>query len=451
MQSKNVLNILEAQSFFINSSVKVGKITFASYLINSLFKEKVIIFTPQESFLFKRRFEILSKQFIPLAKIKDSVQTYYLKENWHGLKQNYGLSFFLQEIESIVKSSEQKVILFHRFAEYFEFQDRYEIENIYKSLIKIATANDKKIIFSTNTQHVNYEYIHNAAEEFSDVTINIRENENHERLIDIKDIAHNYEYPLMNFKINKNTFLLDYYDAHELEKTRPRNILIAKLDDIENNLDDLCSYIFNKPNFILKHANSLATILQEIFIMPDVIVILMKRNMQNFDTIKAIRQQLPNTPIVTILDQDFVRAEDAQEAYSYGCDDLFSNNLSLENLILSFQKNSKTFFYNDEMKTLPQLPNIAPDFNSLKEFANACLEKSIFFSAFVFNTNHDTKKVTQISRKHDYIYQTDEKLYYLALNTRLKDAKSILKAYSNYEVLCTWEPLNNTDLTGCFQ
>ena len=52
MQNTNVLNILESHSFFINSGAKVGKTTFASYLVRSLFKEKVIVFTPQESFLF---------------------------------------------------------------------------------------------------------------------------------------------------------------------------------------------------------------------------------------------------------------------------------------------------------------------------------------------------------------------------------------------------------------
>lgn len=452
MKHQNFLSILDANSFIIDSGPKVGKMTFVSYLITVLFKEKAIIFTPQESFLYKRRMRSLSKQFLQLKNIEDVYSVYNLKEEWHTLKQKYGYAFFLQELEHIIATSDEKIIVIHRIAEYFEFQDRYEIDTIYKSLVKMVTSHEKKIIFLANNKHENYVYVHNVAEEFSDVLISINTNERSERLINIKDVLHNQEYPLMSFKINKETFLLDYYqEKTELAQDRVKNVLIVELDTAGEDLRDVCSYIFNKPNFVVKYADSLQSILQEIFVSPDIIVVMMKRTKANLDTIKTIKTQLPNSPIVTILDQDFVRAEDAQEAYNYGCDELFSNNLALENLILAFQKASKSLFYTQEINKLKQYPNIMSSIDEMRELAKSCMERSIFFTAFVFKAGANSKKITHLSRQYDYIYQTDEKLYYLAISTAPKDAKHIIAKYNDFEIFCMWEPINHTKIEDCLQ
>lgn len=452
MKNNDFMSVLDANSFIIDSKAKVGKVTFVSYLITALFKDKALIFTPQESFLFKRRLDSLSEQFLQFKSIKEIYSPYYLKEDWHTLKQRYGYTFFLQELEHIIVSSEEKIIVLHRVAEYFEFQDRYEIENIYKSLIKLAILHEKKIIFLVNSGHENYEYISNVAQEFTDVLISMSVNEKSERIINIKNVLHNHEYPPMNFKINKGTFLFDYYQkSTEITQNRTKNVLIAELDKADDNLRDICSYIFDKPNFKVKYANSLQTILQEIFVSPDLIIIMMKRTQSNLETIRSINMQLPDSPIVTILDQNFVRGEDAQEAYTYGCDELFSNEFSLEKLILALQKASKTLFYTQEMGKLPKYNNIMESLQELKNLAQSCMKHSIFFTLFVFDTHHDTNKISKISRHNDYIYQSNEKLYYLAISTVPKDVKNLLKQHSEYELECIWEPINHTSLEVCFQ
>jgi len=453
-ENKDFLNILEANSFTVSGGTKIGKMTFVSYMLTTLFKQKALLFTPQEKFLFKRRLTSLSKQFIQLEKINDFYTIFYTKEEWHTLKQKYGFAFFLQELEYIITSSseEEKIIIFHRIDEYFEFQDRYEIQNVYTSLIKTAVAHNKKIIFLANNKHENYEYINNLAEEFSDVLITIDINEKNERLIDIKDILHNKEYPLIHFKINKETFLLTYY--HETSQTtqnRVKNVLISELNRVHDNLKDICSYIFDKPDFNVKYADSLQSILQEIFLSPDIIIVMMKRTKENLKTIKAIKEQLPNSPIVTILDQEFVRAEDAQEAYHYGCDELFANNLPLEKLILTFQKVSKTLFYEKEIQQLQKYDNIMKSLDDMKNLAQACIDRSVFFTIFIFTTDKGTKKIQKSSRHHDYIFQSEKKLYLLALNTLPRDAKALSAKYNSYTLECIWEPINHTSVTRCLR
>jgi len=446
-------SLLNVDSLIINSDSKTGKVTFLSYLVKSLYQSKAIIFTPQEEYLFDRRIASLANRFPLFANLEDSYTPYFLKEEWHTLKQKYGYAFLLRELEHIIATSEEKIIVFHRVGEYFEFQDRYEIESFYKSLVKTTSLHNKRIIFMLNNQNENFDFIFNVAEEFSDVSISITSNDNHERLLNIKDMVHNQEHPLLNFRINGDIFLLDYHNkTREISEEKVKNVLIAEIDQAHDNMKDICSFIFKKPNFNVRYADSLHTILQEIFISPDVIIVLMKRNKHNFETIAAIKKQLPNSSIVGILYQNFVRTEDIQEAYNNGCDQLFANNLSLENLIVTLQKSSQTLFYTKTLNSLPKLNNIITNKEDFLKLANACIEKSVFFTAFIMESKSKFEKIRSTSRNSDYVYQTDNKIYYLAISTMPKDVKHITKNFekmhSDLQVTSMWEPINHTSFEG---
>ena len=454
MISKDLLTILNADSMIIESGGKAGKMTFLFYLINFLYKEKAIIFTPQEGYLFNRRIKSLSSQYKQFSNLEEIITPYYLDEKWNTLKQKYGYDFFLQELTQIITTSDEKIIVLHRIGEFFEFQDRYEIETVYKTLIKLATVHKKKMIFLANDQNENYEYIRRIADEFTDVSISIHNNEQNERLLNIKDVLQNREYPVMHFKIHNENFILDLYEKNQaVTDTKVKNILIAELNQAHDNMKDICSYIFQKPNFAVKYADSLQSILQEIFIAPDVIIVLMKREKANFDTISAIKKQLPNTMIIAIVDQKFVRTEDIQEAYTNGCDELFANNLSLETLILSLQKASKTLFYTESINSIPKFNNILDSIEDFESLARECIAKSLFFTAFTIETKQEFEFITKSSRNSDYIYQTKHKIYYFALSTMPKDISHIVdkyrNQYSDLALTCMWEPINHDTFENC--
>jgi len=453
---QNISEVLDVHSIIIDGNSKSGKMTFLSYLINFLYKNKAIIFTTQESYLFKRRLGALSQQFTQFLDIESSVTPYYLKDNWHIVKQKYGYEFLIKELEHIIATSDEKIVVMHRFGEFFEFQDRYEIENIYKALTKLTLLHDKKIIFLVNNKNENYEYINHVAEEFSDVSISIKSNESNERLINIKNILQNQEYPLMNYKITQNNFSLDYHKANQaVTENKVKNILIAELDTAHDNMKEIFGYILNKPNFSVKYANCLQSILQEVFIAPDVVVVLMQRSEENFKTIQTIKEQLPNTKIVGIMDQDFIRSEDMQEAYDKGCDELFANNFALETLILTMQKAAKVPFYSDAIELLPKYNNILNNFDEFRELAKGCEKLSVFFTAFSIESKIKFKKVKTSGRNNDYLFQTDYKLYYLVINTMPKDIKHIVKNYEDEHkdlvINCIWEPINNISLEECMK
>jgi hypothetical protein len=450
----------EADSMIINSEAKVGKMTFAFYLVKLLFNEKALIFSPQESYLFNKKLTSLAKQFRQYKDMENYITRYSLNEEWSNLKRVYGYTYLLEELERIIVTSEEKLVLFHRLGEFFEFQDRYEIESFYKSLVKIVTKHGKKIIFIVNNQNQNYKYIQSVAEEFSDVSITLTKNEKNERLVDVKNILTHQEYPPMQFLFYEKNFILKHLDeAEDSESDRAKNILIMELDtnldSLQANMVNIYQYIFNRPEFHLYHANSFQSILHNIFIKPDVIIILMNRTEENFETIRAIKKQLPKTTIISVVEQDFVRTEDVQKAYDYGCDELFPRTYLFDKFILALQKSIKLPFYSDTLNRLPESKNILESKNELKELATFCIENTIFFSIFAIKKNEKYENLKSTMRRLDYMYVNEDKIYYMALNTMPENIKIILEKQAEkfgekLDLLSVCTPLNLEMLEECF-
>jgi DNA-binding NarL/FixJ family response regulator len=450
MKNKDHWNLLHAHSLIIDSAPKIGKFTFLLYLLTTLYKKKALILTPQEGYLFQKRMNALSTQYSQFSNLEEILSPLYLKQEWYTLKQKFGYEFFIQEVENILINVEEEIIVFHKFDDFFGYQDRYDIEAVYKAIVKTASINNKRVIFLTNNQHENHEFIQKTAQEFTDMAISIKTNEKNHRLISIKNILHNQEYPLLKFEITQNAFLLGYADDLEKQATDEiHNILITELDSGSNHIKTICNFIFQKQNIHLKYADSLKTILQEIFIRPDMIVLFMKRTQENLETIKAIKTQLPDTPIIVILDQDFIRAEDFQEAYLYGCDELFAHDLKLERLVLAFQKASNSTFYTDAIHTLPKLDNNLKSIKEISSLANKCIEKSIFFSLFIFHKEENNHEQYSVNRKYDFIFIDKHKIFYLALNTVPNDVTFIEKRLKKCKLICTWEPTNDSNIEEC--
>jgi len=435
--SRDIFLVLkEADSIVMHSDAKMGKMTLSLYLCKLFFEEKVLFFSPKDSYLFNKKIALLEKQHPQFENISKQISPYYLKEDWDTIKRQYGYGFLLIELEMLIESSDEKIIIFHHFGEFFEFQDRYEIEHFYQILVKIVTKNKKKIIFLVDKQNINYQYIQNVAHEFSDIIMTIYKNETNERLVNIHHITENQEYPLMHFVLHKKIFILEYKDKNiDVEKKRVKNILIMELNSFaevkRTKIKDIYNYVFNRPEFNLYHANSLQSILQNIFIKPDVIIVLMDRSKDNFAIIKAIKNQLPYTIITTVIDQDYVRSENIQEAYEYGCDEVFPRTYSFDKFILFFQKTVKNFFYTESLKVIQNKTNILNTLDEFKNLVDVCLDNKIFFTFLLLERDKVFDDLATSMRKLDFIYQDNKKIYYLALNTMPYHVDIILQKHAS--------------------
>jgi len=457
--SRGISGILNnADSFIIYSEPKVGKSTFALYIIKMLYQEQAVVFSSQDSYVFDKKIKALAKQFTQFENINNHLTHYYLSKEWKLSKRLYGYGLLLQEIDTLLSQSDEKIILFHKLEDFFEFQDRYEIESFYKSLIKLSREHNKKIIFIINNQSQNYRYIQSIAEEYSDLAIQLSKNEHNDRVVEIKNLVNNEEYPLVNFSQKDSYFLLKYQEL-DSDKNRVRNVLLMDLneekDEMHQHMIDIFQYIFNRPNFSITYADSLQSSLQHIFIEPDLIIIVMNRNEENFATIKAIKKHLKKTKIITIIQQDFVRTEDIQEAYMNGSDELFPRNFLFNDVILSLQKSLDSSFYSDSLKTINIPQSQLNSFTVLKEFALECTNKGIFFTLFAVRMKAENVEFIQSSmRRFDFICQVDNVVYYLALNTMSSNVDIILKKQEekydkSLDLIFKCTPFNQSMVEGC--
>lgn len=105
------------------------------------------------------------------------------------------------------------------------------------------------------------------------------------------------------------------------------------------------------------------------------------------------------------------------------------------------------------LNSLTKHKNIMKSLDELKGLALECVEKSIFFTAFVLQSDSGFAPIKETSRKTDYIYLEKNKLYCLALNTMPKDAYIIADKFKKQNpdlyFRCIWEPINSAVIEEC--
>lgn len=422
---------LGSNSFVIHGEPKSGKFTLLAYLVRILYKEEVVLLSPQEDYLFKRHIKSLCERYPQFTELDTHISSYHLNSDWHSLKQNYGFNIFLQEVEKIIRSSRETIIVIQKIGDYFEFQDRYEIANVYKTCIKLAADYKKKIIFLSNTHDENFEYIKNVAEDFTDIEIFLERKSSTQNILTVKDLLHSHEFPPVLFEISDKRFSLKEVDEHPQETQKePSNVLVAEFESNQEEIRKMCLYLLDQQkHFSVKQASSMQGILEEIFINPDFIIVFIKRSIQSFETIRAIKKHLPDSRIIAIVDQTFLRSEDVRESFSYGIDELFSSDISIDKFVLSLEKAAKRMFYEERLSHLAYQANLLESLEELQKLIEVCEEHAIFFSLFIFEKEDTDSQVEGTNRKYDYIFQTNEKLYHVAVNTFSLASQQILENY----------------------
>lgn len=444
--------LFNVNSLIIEGDSKIGKMTFLLYLLAFYYRQKALIFSAQDPYLFRRKISVLKEKYPQFSDLEKLIDPYFLAEDWTDMKRKYGYDFLLREILRIVRESDEKIIVFHRIGDFFEFQDRHEIERIYKALIKKITEMGKRVIFVLSRQSEFFEQIQHIAEEYTDITVIITKDEKNRRLVDIRDALHNREYPTMLFKIHLNQFILEELKTDNESQRLDRHVLIVELNEAHENMIDITKYILEAGSFAIHYADSLESILKEIFIEPALIVVYMKRNEENFETTKAIKQMLPDVQIVAILDQPFVRSEDAREAYLRGCAELFANNFNLDDYIRTLEKLLGEPFYNRLLEQLPLEKKVMEKKEDLKALAIEAKKKHIYFTLIVLSSQTPFEGNLKGSRKYDYLYIEKNELYFLAVNTLPRHTFPIIEKFRKYNpdthLICMWEPINIVE--ACF-
>jgi hypothetical protein len=426
--SVDIVNAIdESQVIMIEGERRSGRFTFVSFLINTMLNKEAAVFIPQEEYLFQRRLDLLTR-FQQLSGIHKRFETYYLKADWPDFKQRYGYDFLKQELKKIIDESNADIIFFHRFEEFFEFQDLYEIQPFLLSLLDDVRDTDKKLIISVSDSGGHAAQIKEALQDFADLSVSVKISSDDEREIRFTNNLHHRVYPAFRFQLSQNLLSLKGEKSDtQLSSGSPLGVFLCSLSEESASVAELMSYLFSdEQRFSFRQADTLDTILNNLFLYPDIIVFLLERTEENLQTLQQVKKLLPEAKLYAFFTQDFMRSEDRRTALAKGCDEVFAANFKVDDFIAAIEKDLKLPYYHDQLHALDDEPHALPDREKLQEIVTNARERQLYFTIFVFTMKDSEIDFTEgLGREYDYYLVQDQKLFFLAMNTGPREAEKI--------------------------
>ena len=126
-----------------------------SCLIEAVFKfhytkdtDKVLILSNKEKSFIQDSIDQIK---VGTAEYTDKLNTtrfMFLKQSWKALDEMYGKTFFINEIQKIMKEEEFSILYFHRADTFFEGCSKRDLERIVSDISEVARYYHKVVIFS---------------------------------------------------------------------------------------------------------------------------------------------------------------------------------------------------------------------------------------------------------------------------------------------------------------
>ncbi len=424
-----------------------GKSTFIFYSLIKILKSDMTVFSPIEETLFERKLKIIKKNFEIFKNLTSRLKFFFLEDNWLQIKQIYGFDYFREEMEKLIKESSTNIIYFHRFGEFFELQDIKEIEPTLSHIMKTAQKENKKLIFSINTQSPVYKTIGATLKDFSDITLAIKEISLNERIIEVQTsvtpLFHNKYY----FLSSKNILDLMPYNEHEIKilKDKIKILLISKNTELQK----FFQYLFqNEQSIDFNIMETIPTFYTKI--IPDVDLLLFNDENEKLkiEIPQFIKMHNLKTKIFFLSNKDYFREIDKQILYNQAYTAVFSKNFSFEELIFAMEKESGRFFYFDKFDKIVKNKTLYGGVNRVvyenkDDFFNKIkilVENNIYFTIFVYelslDTNLDLIDLKELIRDYDFIYIDKDSLQIilLCINSKPKIKTIIEKRFKQQNI-----------------
>jgi len=428
--------IKKSQVIVLEGARQSGKLTFALYTIKYLLQKDAIIISATEKKLFKRKTDAIYNRFQALSTLDKSTELFLLKTEWNTLKEDYSYQLFRDELRRIFSETTRDVVIFHRFGLFFEFQDRFEIETMFRTIVDLAEEYNKQVIFTISTASDNYDYINNIMCDFSDLTLDMTEPNLNERDIKIVHSMHKVDQEKYLIKGSDKTLILENGEnsldariandtvtqAYEQAayKNKFRVLLVAK-DDQKSEAYSIVKYLLsNKKMFEITYLSSIYDVPQNFDVKPDLLFLFIERNDAIPEIFADLKKALPASRSFAFFPQEFIRGADRRELHKTGIDEIFSIYFQLDDLIIAMEKASRNYFYEESLKNIKFNSHVFDRKAGFDSIIGSAYENAIFFSLFVYSVETDNNSTLTLGRQNDFVYHDKEnnKIYYLALNTR---------------------------------
>lgn len=433
--------IKKSQIIILEGARQSGKLTFALFTVKYLLQKNALIISATQEKLFSRKSDAIYNRFDSLRSLKTESELFVLKKEWNTLKETYSYALLRDELARLFRETERQVIIFHRFGLFFEFQDRFEIEPMFRAIVDLAEKYEKQVIFTISTASDNYDYMNNIMCDFSDLTLDMTEPNLNERDIRIVHSMHKADQERFLIKGIDKTLILENNEdaldkrlaaggaagtmeqltqAQKASKSHFKVVMVAK-EDHKTEAYEIVKYILaDKKMFEITYVDSIYDLPQYFETRPDLLFLFIERSDVVEEIFTDLNKSLPESRTFAFFPQEFIRGADRRQLHKAGIDEIFSVYFQLDDLIIALEKAVGNYFYEEALKNLKFDAHVFNQKAGFDSIIGSAHENAVYFSLFVFTVEKSNDSAIVLGRKNDFVYHDREhqKIYYLALNTR---------------------------------
>jgi len=344
--------------------------------------EDMIFLSHKESSFVKNSLLNIKENMPNFSEIYEHMRFMFLKESWCDLNDKYGKTFFINEIQKMMKEEECSTLYFHRADTFFDGCSQRDIERIFSDIIEIAQYYNKRVIFSINDQT-----------RLGQIMDDILYGEIDLEYVISKNSAGECEAKMFNCKKDKSNIIL-FSDRKEIV--------------------DFHKYLFKKDTHIdFKHISNIEDKYQIITDDTDVVIFALQNIELKDKLLNYIKVHKLKTRFLFLSDDKIIRKRDKISKMKKGISLVFEKNFDLLEYIYSIEKIIGRDFYTTVLKRV----NIAPsnrfvtDIEAFKDVVYNFSNYHIYFSVVAVDYQNSTidKKVIENSiRDLDVVYWDEQ-------------------------------------------
>jgi len=331
--------IKESDSVVLEGDKKSGKLTFLLHVLKKKYMN-VSIISPLSSNKITKKLETLSKSFLEFKDFKQFLNVYALREDWILLKNEYGFNYLLQDLEYFISTQKNDVIIFHKIGTLFDYADRDLIDNFFNHLLSYGATYKKKLIFTINTDTVNYDLISHYLVESSDLYLKM-DKEGDFRAVEILYALSPILDPIYIFENKNKKLFLFPKEKSGFRKTNISVIVISKNKVIQK----LHKYLLEKPQIELTIVDTISSSMEAILKNPDYLIFSQEDEEVNFSICELSSKHNLYTKTLYLINKEFLRVDDRLKAMSRGCIDVVNFQIQKMHYVLELAKYLNNTFY----------------------------------------------------------------------------------------------------------
>lgn len=416
-----IQKLKSAESIVIEGEKKVGKTTLGFY-ISKVISEKSSFVCPLATYKVIKKIESAANSFDNFVDLKEFLNLFAIREDWVDIKNEYGYTYLLKDLEKFISHQESDVIIINKIGAFFDYSDRDFIDDFLSQLLSYGITYKKKLIFTLDSDDTNYDMISGHLVDNSDFYLKLFVKDS-QRIIDVL-----YSLVPMDQKeflyTNENSNLVLKSKSVTSGENKNISILVISSDPY---LQKLHKYLLGKDGIELTVVDCISDSLSCILRNPDFLIFGQEDEKVNLSICEIAKEHKINTNILYLAHKDFVRVDDRIKAKELGCIDMIKLDDNVMNYILELEKYFNLVFYKNSSSEHSKVYYAKDEFVAL---INDLVSKKEVFTLTKVNEALGEEDLNAM-REYDKVFVADDYSIIITLNTLKNNITNILEKKFN--------------------